>query len=71
MTVEEQDARLAAHTEKLRVENEIKLVQIQNLEILVAQRRALVERMRAAVKELEEENTRIERDMERVLTRAA
>ncbi len=69
--IEEQDARLAADTERLKAENAIKQQQIEQLEVLVAQRRALLERMRAAVQELDAENARIERDVEQVLARAA
>ena len=69
--IEEQDQRLALHTEKLRAENQAKDVQIAELERLVHQRHMLLERMRAAVQELDEENARIERDVEEVLARAA
>ncbi len=56
----------ALHTKagEMRAQNE-------QLEVLVAQKRALVERMREVVRELDEENSRIEREMERILAHAS
>jgi len=69
--VAESDRRLEANTEKMRAENELKRQQIEGLERLLAEKQALLTRMRAAAAELDEENARIERDLERVLARVA
>lgn len=57
--------------EALRLENERTRQQIEQLELLIAQKRALWQRMREAVRELDEEGARIERDVERVMARSA
>ena len=68
--VEIERRNIEKSNEILRLENERKKQQIEGLEALVAQKRALVERMCVLARELDEENTRIEREVERVLARA-
>ena len=57
--------------ERTQRANELKTAQIEELEKLVAERRQLLEKMRRAVAEINEQDARIERDVERVLAKAA
>ena len=67
MTVEEQDARLAAHTEKLRVENEIKSEHIRQLEELVEQQREFILELEETVARVHEKSQLLRQKKEALL----
>ncbi len=68
--VEIERLNIEKSNETLRLKAEGMRAQNEQLEALLTQKRALIERMREAAREPDEENTRIERGVERVLAGA-
>ena len=67
MTVEEQDARLAAHSQQLRAESAEMARRAEQLEELARREAAMTERIETFLTQVREEKTALQRERESLL----